>query len=88
MHFVDYEHACMVNCFSCVLLFATLWSVAVQAPQSMGFSKQEYWSGLPHPAPGNLPKPGIKLTSTTTSALQADALLSEPPGKPLYRYII
>ena len=79
MHFVDYEHACMVNCFSCVLLFATLWSVAVQAPQSMGFSKQEYWSGLPHPSPGDLPDPGIE---PRDPALQADSLPSEQPGKP------
>ena len=46
----------------------------------MGFSRQEYWSGLPFPSPGDLPDPGIKPRST---ALQADALTSEPPGKPL-----
>ena len=46
----------------------------------MGFSKQEYWSGLPFPSPGDLPNPGIELGS---SALQADALTSELPGKPL-----
>ena len=45
----------------------------------MGFSKQEYWSGLPFPSPGDLPNPGIEPTSP---ALQADALTSEPPGKP------
>ena len=49
-----------------------------QAPLSMGFSRQEYWSGLPCPSPGDLPDPGIKPRS---SALQADSLLSEPPGK-------
>ena len=52
----------------------------LQASLSMEFSRQEYWSGLPFPSPGDLPDPGIKPGS---SALQADALLSEPPGKPL-----
>ena len=51
-----------------------------QAPPSMGFSRQEYWSGLPFPSPGDLPDPGIKPRSP---ALQTDALTSEPPGKPL-----
>ena len=51
--------------------------IAYQAPQSMEFSRQEYWSGLPFPSPGHLPNPGIELGSP---ALQADALLSEPPG--------
>ena len=57
----------------------TLWTVAHQAPPSMGFSRQEYWSGSPFPSPGDLPDPGIKPKSPT---LQADALTSEPPGKP------
>ena len=65
---------------SCVQLFATLWTVSYQAPPSMGFSRQEYWSGLPFPSPGDLPNPGIKPGSPT---LQADALTSEPPEKPL-----
>ena len=56
------------------------WTVAHQAPPSMGFSRQEYWSGLPFPAPGDLPDPGIEPRSPT---LQADALTSAPPGKPL-----
>ena len=59
--------------------FATPWTVAHQAPPSMGFSRLEYWSGLPFPAPGDLPHLGIKPESP---ALQADPLLSEPPGKP------
>ena len=53
--------------------------IAHQAPLSMGFSKQEYWSGLPFPSPGDLPDPGIELGSPE---LQADTLTSEPPGKP------
>ena len=63
---------------SCVRPFATPWTVAHQAPLSMGFSRQEYWSGLPFPSPGNLPNPG---TEPRSPALQADALTSEPPGK-------
>ena len=62
-------------------LFATPWTVAYQARPSMGFSRQEYWSGLPFPSPGDLPDPGIEPRSP---ALQADALPSEPPGKPRY----
>ena len=54
-------------------------TVAYQAPQFMEFSRQEYWSGLPLPSPGDLPHSGIKSRSP---ALQADALPSEPPGKP------
>ena len=55
------------------------WTVAYQAPPSMGFSRQGCWSGLPFPSPGDLPDPGIEPGSP---ALQADALPSEPPGKP------
>ena len=55
------------------------WTVAYQAPPSMGFSRQEYWSGLPFPSPGDLPNPGIEPGSP---ALETDALPSEPPGKP------
>ena len=56
------------------------WTVAYQAPPSMGFSRQEYWSGVPFPSPGDLPDSGIKPGSP---AFQAYALTSEPPGKPL-----
>ena len=62
-----------------VQLFATPWTVAHQASPSMGFSRQEYWSGLPFPSPGDLPDPGIQPGSP---ALGADALTSEAPGKP------
>ena len=68
-----------VKLLSRVRLFATPWTVAHQAPPSMGFSKQEYWSGLPLPSPGDLPDPGIEPRSP---AFQADALTSEPPVKP------
>ena len=65
-----------VKLLSRVRLFVNLWTVARQAPPSMGFSRQEYWNGLPFSSPGDLPNPGIKPTSP---ALQADALNSEPP---------
>ena len=64
-----------------VWLLATPWTVAYQAPLSMEFSRQEYWSGLPFPSPEDLPNPGIEPGSP---ALQADALPSEPPGKHVY----
>ena len=68
-----------VKLFSRVRLFATPWTVVYQAPPSMGFSREEYWSGLPFPSPVDLPDPGIEPESPV---LQADALTSEPPGKP------
>ena len=61
-----------------VRLFEAPWTVAYQAPPSMGFSRQEYWSGVPFPSPGDLPNSGIEPWSP---ALQADALTSELPGK-------
>ena len=66
-------------------LFATLWTIAYQAPLSIEFSRQEYWSGLPFPSPGDLPNPGIDPGSP---ALQEDSLLSEPPGKTFQEYIL
>ena len=65
--------------FSCVWLLVSLWTVAHQAPLSMGFSRQEYWRGLPCPPPGDLPHPGIEPVS---SALQADSLLLSHWGSP------
>ena len=67
----------IVKLLSCVRLFATPWTVVYQAPPSMGFSRQEYWSGVPFPFPGDIPDPGIEPWSP---ALQADALPSEPRG--------
>ena len=68
----------LLSRFSCGRLCSTPWATAYQAPPPMGFSRQEYWSGVPLPSPGDLPNPGIKPRSPT---LQADALPSEPPGK-------
>ena len=68
-----------VKFLSHVQLFGTPWTIAHQASPSMEFSRQEYWSGLPFPSPGDLPDPGIEPGSPT---LQADTLPSEPPGNP------
>ena len=70
---------CMLSYFIHVWLFVTLWTVAHQAPLAMGFSRQEYWNGLPCSPPGDLPYPGIKPRSPT---LQADSSPSESLGKP------
>ena len=76
---VSFRDASEVKSLSHVQLFVTPWTVAHQTPPSMGFSRQEYWSGLPFPSPGDLPDPGIEPRSP---ALQADALTSERGGKP------
>ena len=68
----------VVQSLSCVQLFATQWTVAHEASLSVEFSRQEYWSGLTFPSPGDFPDPGIKPGSP---ALQADSLPSEPQGK-------
>ena len=74
---MDKEDVVTVKPLSHVWLFATPRTVAYQASLSMGFSRQEYWSGLPFPSPGDLPNPGIECRSP---ALQADVLPSEPQG--------
>ena len=71
-----YHFACVLSRFSCVPLFATLWTVAHQALLSMGFSRQEYSSELPCPPPGDLPDPGIKSASSTISSLAAGFFMS------------
>ena len=68
-----------VQSLSCVQLFATPWTIARQAPLSMEFSRQEYWSTLPFPTPGDLPDPGIKPAAL---ALAGRFFTTEPPGKP------
>ena len=66
----------------CVQLFATLWTVACQAPLSMRFFRQEYWTGSPCPPPRDLHDPGIESASLMFPALQVDSLPLTPPGKP------
>ena len=70
--------------FSCIRLFETPWTIALQVPLSMGFPGQEYWSGLPCPPPGDLPNPGIKPSSPVSPALQADSLLLSHQGSILF----
>ena len=74
-------HRCVCQSLSHARLLATPWTVAHQAPLSMKFSRQRYWSGLPFPSPGDLPNPGIK---PGCPALQADSLPTELQGKPNY----
>ena len=78
-HTYKMQEKVKVKSLSRVQLFTTPWTVVYQASQFMGFSRQEYWSGLPLPSPGDLPDPGIEPWSPT---LQADTLPSEPQGKP------
>ena len=70
-----------VQSLSCVLVFVTSWMVTHQAPVSVGFPRQEYWSELPFPSPGDLPNPGIDPTSLA-SPLAGGLFIAEPPGKP------
>ena len=70
----------LLSCFSCVQLCATLWAALCQAPLSMGFSRQQYWDGLPFPPPGDLPDAG---TEPGVSYSAGRFFTAEPPGKPL-----
>ena len=76
-----YVCVCAVHSRSVLFNSATPWTVAHQAPLSMGFSRQEDWSGQPFPPPGDLPNPGFEPRSPT---LRADSLCSQPPGKPMF----
>ena len=84
MHVKDTAYVlCMcAQPFSCVRLFATPWTVAHQTPLSMGFSRQEYWNGLPFPSPGVHSNPGIKPVFPVTPALQADSIPLSHWGSP------
>ena len=76
---------CVCTCaqlLSCVQLFVTPWTVPHQAPLSMGFSRQEYWSGLPFPSPGHLSDPGIESVILASPALARKFFTTESPGKP------
>ena len=68
LHCYNQGRAILLSRFSRVGLFATPWTVALQAPLSMGFSRQEYWRGLPFPSPGDLPDPGMEPTSLMSPA--------------------
>ena len=76
------ECACVLSCFSCVQLFVTQWTIAHQAPLSLGFSRQEYWSGLPCPPPGDLPNQEIKPAPLTFPALAGRFLTTSATWEP------
>ena len=88
LHLVVYLLLCpftlpVVCSVSCVWLSAALWTVAFQAPLSMGLSRQEYWSGLPFSAPGNLPGPGTEPMSPASPVLAGRFFNTMPSGKPV-----
>ena len=83
---IIYVH--VLSHFGRVQLFVTPWTLAHQAPLSMGLSRQEYWSGLPCPPPGALPHPGMEARSVESPALQADSLPAELLGSPMSITII
>ena len=68
----------------CLTLFVIPWTAAHQAPLSVGFPRQEYWSGLPFPSPGDLPDPGMERISLASPALAGGFYTAEAPGKPLH----
>ena len=76
---------CMLSRLSCAQLFATLWTIDLQAPLSLGFSRQEDWSGLPRPPPGDLPDPGTEPISLPSLALAGSFFTIRAPGKPFLR---
>ena len=80
-HTHTHMYVCLLSHFSCVQLFVTLWTIAHQAPLSMGFSRQEYWSGLPCPPPGDLPEPGMEPKTLTSPALAGRFFTESPTWK-------
>ena len=83
-HTVTICSFCWCSCmFSHVQLTVTLWGIAHQTPLSMEFSRQEYWSGLPFPAPEGLPDPGVETVSPASPALAGGLFTTKPPGKPV-----
>ena len=89
--FRSHIHVCVLSRFSRVQLFTTLWIVARQAPLSIGFSRQEYWNGLPFPSPEDLPDPGVKPTSLESLALTSRFFTTstswETPSSPICGFI-
>ena len=77
---------CVLSHFNHIQLFVTLWTVALQAPMSMGFSRQEYWSGLPRPPPGDLPDPGTEPKSPASPALAAGFFTTSTTWEALYTH--
>ena len=82
------QSVCVPNCFSHVQFFASLWTVAHQAPLSMGFSREEYWSGLPYPPPRDLPNPRVELASSMSPALAGRFSATNATWEALYEEYI
>ena len=82
------NYCSLVTKFCCMHSFATPWTIARQAPLSMGLSWQEYWSGLPFPFQRDLPDPGIEPASLRSPALAGRFFTTEPPGNPTYNYTV
>ena len=80
---ISHVHACELICFNHVRFFETLWAVAHQVSLSMGFSRQEYWSGLPCPPPGDLPDPRDRTCISRDSCTAGGFFTTEPPRKPI-----
>ena len=80
---MDKQNSMLVLRHPVISDFVTLWTVACQAPLSVEYSRQEYWSGLPFPSPGNPPYPGIEPTSPASPALAGRFFTTKPPGKPI-----
>ena len=79
-----HQRCCMLSRYSCVWQFATLWTIACQAPLSMGFLRQEYWSGLPFPSPGDLADPGTEPEFLTSAALAYRSFTASATWKALH----
>ena len=77
-----YSHCCCLVARLCLTLYVTPWTIAHQASLSMGFARQEYWSGLPFPFPGDLPDPGIEPQAPAVSCIAGEFFTTEPLGKP------
>ena len=82
---MDMKDRCVLSRFSRARLFVTPWTVAHQAPPSMGFPRQEYWSGLPFPSPGDLPHPGIEPVSFMSPALACGFFTSSTTWEAKYK---
>ena len=78
---------CMLS-HCCAQLFVAPWTIACQAPLSMGFPRQKYWSGLPFPPPGDLPNKGIEPASLASPALAGKVFITAPPGNHLGSFLI
>ena len=77
-----YSHCCCLVARLCLTLYVTQWTIAHQASLSMGFSRQEYWSGLPFAFPGDLPDPGIEPQAPAVSCIAGEFFTTEPLGEP------